>query len=132
MSTTAHQPEIVPVSTYLAIFAALIALTVVTVWVATIDLGDFNVVVAMVVATIKAVLVLLFFMHLRHHGRFLWLVLGFSFAFMVLLIGLTLSDVFTRGRWTPMGPNVVGFHLSGPDRAVAENVSNAPPPAAHH
>lgn len=133
MSTSAHQPEIVPVSTYLAIFAALIVLTVVTVAVATIDLGDFNVVVAMVVATIKAVLVLLFFMHLRHHGRFLWLVLGFSFAFMLLLIGLTLSDVFTRGRWAPMGPNVVGFKLTGPDRAITEEIAEkAPPAAAHH
>ena len=133
MSTSAHPPEIVPVSTYLAIFAALIALTVVTVWVATIDLGDMNVVVAMVVATIKAVLVLLFFMHLRHHGRFLWLVLGFSFGFMLLLIGLTLSDVFTRGAWAPMGPNVVGFHLSGPDRAIADQIdAAAPAPAAHH
>jgi cytochrome c oxidase subunit 4 len=106
--------EIVPIRTYVVVFAALILLTAVTVWVATIDLGDLNVVVALAVATVKAVLVLLFFMHLRHSARFLWVVLGFSFGFLALLIGLTLSDVLTRGLWTPLGPNVPGFHLSAP------------------
>ena len=125
MSTSAHPPEIVPVSTYLAIFAALIALTVVTVWVATIDLGDMNVVVAMVVATIKAVLVLLFFMHLRHSGKFLWIVLGFGFGFMALLIALTLGDAFTRGYWSPLGPNVVHFTLSGATEPVEPAAAGA-------
>jgi len=125
-SATADQHEIVPISTYLAVFAVLIGLTAVTVMVATLDLGDMNVVVALVVATIKAVLVLLFFMHLRHSGRFLWLILGFSFGFMALLIGLTLSDVFTRGYWSPLGPNVEGFSLSAPSQAAPN------PPAASH
>jgi cytochrome c oxidase subunit 4 len=116
--STADKHEIVPVSTYLAVFAALMILTVITVWISTIDLGDMNVVVALVVATIKAVLVLLFFMHLRHGSRLLWVVLGSSFFFLALLIGLTMSDVLTRGRWDPMGPNLPGFSLSAPGQAV--------------
>lgn len=109
--------EIVPLSTYLAVFVALMALTVVTVWIATIDLGDMNVVMALVVATVKAVLVLLFFMHLRHSGKLLWVVMGSSFLFLVILIGFTLSDVLTRGHWQPMGPNLPDFTLSGPKEA---------------
>lgn len=131
MSEEVHQPEIVPVSTYLAIFGALIALTLITVWVATIDLGDMNVVVAMIVATIKAVLVLLFFMHLRHSGKFLWVVLGFSFGFLALLVALTLGDVFTRGLWRPMGPNLPGFHLSAQTQASAPAPAAAAPHASH-
>ena len=108
--------DVVPVPVYLGVFAALIVLTGVTVWVATIDLGDLNVVVALVIATLKAVLVMLFFMHLRHSGKFLWVVLGFSFGFMALLIALTLSDVFTRGHWSPLGPNLPNFSLSAPNK----------------
>lgn len=114
MSANDPAHDIVPVRIYLAVFAALMALTVITVWIATIDLGDWNVVMALVVATIKAALVLLFFMHLRHSGSLLWIVLGSSFVFVALLIGLVGSDVFTRGDWRPMGPNVPGFSLSGP------------------
>lgn len=105
---------VVPVRVYVAIFAALIALTVFTVFIATVDLGDWNVVMAMGVATIKAGLVLLFFMHLRHSGSLLWIVLGSSFVFVAILIAIVGSDVFTRGQWSPMGPNLPGFHLSGP------------------
>ena len=92
MSEDVHQPEIVPVSTYLAIFGALIALTVLTVWVATIDLGDMNVVVAMIVATIKAVLVLLFFMHLLFDRQFHGVIVMAALLFAFLFIGLTLMD----------------------------------------
>lgn len=127
MSESQHPPEIVPVSTYLAVFGALIALTIITVWVATIDLGDWNVVVAMLVATVKGLLVLAFFMHLRHSGRFLWLALGFGFGFFALLACLTLSDVFTRGRWAPLGPNIEHFSLTTPSQFVAP----VPKPAAH-
>jgi len=56
-------------------------------------------------------------MHLRHSGRFLWLVLGFGFGFVALLISLTLSDVFTRGLWSPLGPNLPHFSLSGAPEA---------------
>ena len=112
MSDPAH--AIVPIRTYVAVFTALIVLTVVTVAIATVDLGDWNVVMALVVAVIKAALVLLFFMHLRHSSPLLWIVLSSSFFFVALLVGLVGADVFTRGHWAPMGPNLQGFELTQP------------------
>ena len=56
--------HITPLSTYLTIAASLLFLSGVTVWVSYVDLGPLNIVVAMLVATIKASLVAFFFMHL--------------------------------------------------------------------
>ena len=68
--------------TYTLVFLSLLVLTVATTVVATIDLGPFNVVVALFIAVVKMMLVALFFMHLRHStiltkvvvgGGMLWL-----------------------------------------------------------
>lgn len=83
--------------TYYAIFASLMVLTVVTVAVAFIDLGSMNDVVAMAIATFKASLVLLFFMHVKESSALTWIAILsglFWFGIMVLFI---LSDIFTRG-----------------------------------
>ena len=62
MSSDHH---IVPFSTYMKVLSILLFLTVLTVLVAQIDFGFFNILIAMGIATVKAVLVLLFFMHLK-------------------------------------------------------------------
>ncbi|RMH39996.1 MAG: oxidase [Deltaproteobacteria bacterium] len=71
---------------------ALLALTVTTVAVARVDLGSLNVVAALGIASVKAAIVALVFMHLKHGGRFLRVVFTVSVAFAVLFIGLVLFD----------------------------------------
>ena len=82
---------------YYAIFAALLVLTALTVGAATLDLGRFNAVIALSIAMCKATLVALFFMHLRYSVRLTWLVVVAALLWLFLLIGLTMSDMLTRG-----------------------------------
>jgi cytochrome c oxidase subunit IV len=89
--------HIVPVRVYVSIFAALISLTLLTVGVAMIDLGRLNIVAALTIATLKALLVLLYFMHLRYSTRLPWLAVAGGFFWLAVLILLSMSDVLTRG-----------------------------------
>ena len=89
--------HIVSRTTYFVIFGALIVLTFVTVWVAKTDLGKLNVVVALVIAVTKAMLVTLYFMHIKYSKRLTQLVVVAGFLWLLLLFGLTLSDYLTRG-----------------------------------
>ena len=89
--------EIVPPKTYLLVFAVLLVLTCITSVVAFIDLGPWNVVVALVIAIGKAALVALFFMHLRSSPKLLWIVVGGGLFWLGILITLTVSDYLTRG-----------------------------------
>jgi len=102
--SAAGSHHVVPIRIYLAIFAALMCLTAFTVWVAFIDLGSLNVVVALAVAVTKATLVILFFMHVKYSSRLTWLVVVSGFVFLAIMIGFTMSDVVSRG-WlgTPGG-----------------------------
>jgi cytochrome c oxidase subunit 4 len=89
---------------YVLIFLALAVLTVVTVSAAGHDFGPFNAVIALVIATIKATLVILFFMHLRYSPRLTTLVLFSGFVFLAILILITFADYLSR-PWpiTPTG-----------------------------
>jgi cytochrome c oxidase subunit 4 len=89
--------HIVPVRTYLLVFAALIVLTFTTVAAASIDLGPLNVVVALTIAAGKALLVALFFMHLIHAPHRTKIMAAAGILWLLILIGLTLSDTLTRG-----------------------------------
>jgi len=89
---------------YVAVFAALVFLTLVTVGVSYVDLGPLSVVVALTIAFTKALLVVVFFMHLRESSGLIWVVAGGGFFWLAILIALTMSDVLTRG-WLPVsGP----------------------------
>ena len=89
---------------YVAVFAALVALTVATVAVSYVDLGPLSVVVALAIAFTKALLVALFFMHLRESAGLTWVVASGGVFWLAILIALTMSDVVTRG-WLPVrGP----------------------------
>jgi cytochrome c oxidase subunit 4 len=81
---------------YYAIFGALLVLTYLTVAVARVDLGRLNTVVALTIAVTKAVLVVLFFMHVRHSSRLTKLVVVGGFVWLALLIGLTMADFVSR------------------------------------
>ncbi len=93
----------IPKKTYYLIFAVLMVLLAMTVGVAYIDLGrTLNIIIAMTIATIKATLVVLYFMHVRYSSRLTWLFVGAGFFWFLLLVGLTMSDYISRG-WLPGG-----------------------------
>jgi cytochrome c oxidase subunit 4 len=87
---------VVPVRIYFGVFAALIALTLLTTAIAFFDLGLFNPVVALTIAIIKATLVVLFFMHARYSPHLIWIVGGAALFWLGILFVLTLSDYLTR------------------------------------
>ena len=91
--TTQH---IVQRRTYLLVFAALIALTLTTIGVASIDLGPLNTVAALVIAALKGSLVVLFFMHLKYSKPLIGLVVFAAVLWLAILITLTLSDFASR------------------------------------
>ena len=82
---------------YLAVFAALLVGTAVTTAVAFVDLGPFNNVAAIGIAAIKAILVILFFMHVKHSARMVPIVLVSGLFWLAILLALTLADYFSRG-----------------------------------
>jgi cytochrome c oxidase subunit 4 len=82
---------------YFAVFTALLVGTALTVFAATLDLGALNAPVALAIATVKATLVALFFMHVYHASeRLTKLVVIAALFFLFLLLGLTMSDYATR------------------------------------
>lgn len=85
-------PHVVPGWLLLAVFAALMLLTVVTVAVTWLDLGAWNLAAAMGIAAVKASLVALYFMHLRWDSPFYALLLVAALAFLALFLGFTLLD----------------------------------------
>ncbi len=100
MSSPSDHHHVMPVRTYLNVFGALLVLTVLTVVVAFFDLGPLNVAVAVTIASAKAYVVLLYFMHVRYSNRIIWLTAAAGFVWFVLMLALTLSDYATRG-WLP-------------------------------
>jgi caa(3)-type oxidase, subunit IV len=86
----------VPISTYAGIFLALLILTGTTCAVSYLNLGRLNAVVAMTIAIIKALLVALYFMHLRY-GLGIYRLVGLAALFWLgIMIVLTISDYLTR------------------------------------
>ncbi len=83
---------------YIAIFLALIAFTLLTVGASNIHLGKFNLVVAVVIASMKASLVVLFFMHLRWDNKFNSMILVVSLMFIGVFFAYTLNDTEHRGE----------------------------------
>ena len=89
--------HVLPVRTYVLVFLALMALTAVTVAAAFVDMGPLNSVVALTIAVVKAVLVILIFMHVRYATRLTWLVVAGAFFWLAILLFITLGDYLTRG-----------------------------------
>lgn len=92
--------QVVPVKTYVIIFLILIALTITTVAVSKVELGEYNFIVAMTIAVIKGTLVVLFFMHVRQSSSMTKLFVGAGFFWMAILFVFVLSDYISRG-WLP-------------------------------
>lgn len=93
--------HIVPPMLYLKVFLALLIFTGLTVGAAFIDLHEFNPVIAILIACIKAVLVVLFFMHVFYSSRLMKLTVAAGFFTFLVLITMTLTDYLSRawGLW---------------------------------
>ncbi len=95
--------HIVKPQVYIAVAVALYIFTVLTVWVAGIDLGKIaNTVIALLIASVKASLVALFFMHFKYENKILWLMITIPLFLLVVLIALPLVDALTRGGYFGM------------------------------
>ena len=97
--------HVTPAIVYHAIFGALLCLTVVTVWIAQFDFGAANTIIAMLVATVKATLVALFFMHLLHDDRLNMVTFGFGLLFVALFFLFQLLDITSRTYVDPIRDN---------------------------
>jgi cytochrome c oxidase subunit 4 len=82
---------------YYAVFAALVVGTALTVFVAKFDLGPFNNILMLTIACSKALLVVLYFMHVRWSSRLTWVVAGAGFFWLFILFSITMSDYMSRG-----------------------------------
>ena len=92
-----HSEHIVSAGLYWLIFIILIICTVLTAWIATVDLGQFNTVVALIIATFKASLVALVFMHVKYTSEKMTKVILISAVFwLILLLVLSLTDYASR------------------------------------
>jgi cytochrome c oxidase subunit IV len=88
--------HIVSPKVYFTIFAALMIGTTLTVWAAFQNFGPFNIVIALGIATIKAALVVLYFMHARYSPHRTQLVIVCAIFWLAIMLGLTLADYNTR------------------------------------
>src|SRR4051812_22589579 len=87
----------ISIRTYSMVFGALWLLTALTAGVAWLNLGPFNLPVALLIACTKAVLVILIFMHVRYSSRLIWVVAAAGFYWVGIMLVLTLSDYLSRG-----------------------------------
>ena len=88
--------HIVGKKVYIAIWATLMVMTLVTTLVAFVDLGRFNTVVALAIAVFKATLVVLFFMHAKYTPRLTRVVIAAGLFWFALLLGFSVVDYLTR------------------------------------
>jgi len=99
-----NTPHVVSIKLYAAIFAALLLLTLSTTGMAFVDLGgDLNALVAVAIAIVKALLVILFFMHVRYSSRLTWVFVGAGFFWLLILLTLTMTDPLARGWLSSVG-----------------------------
>ena len=95
-----------PISLYITIFMALMVMTGVTVFAAFVDLGQFNFLIAMVIAGFKASLVIWYFMHVKYQSKLTKLTVATGIFFLAILLSLILIDYASKGFTampTPLG-----------------------------
>jgi cytochrome c oxidase subunit 4 len=89
-----HVPSLKP---YFVVFGILMIGTALTVAVAFFDLGPLNNVVMLTVAIVKAMFVVLYFMHVRWGSRLTWVIAGSGFLWLLIMFSFTLMDYMSRG-----------------------------------
>ena len=125
-----HVPHVLPLRTYFATWGTLVVLTAVTVGASYLDFGSWNLIIALFIATVKALTVALIFMHLWFDHKFHALILGSALVFLTIFIGFTLADTNARGR----ADAIEGRWPADPANPFASALptSGATPPAASH
>jgi cytochrome c oxidase subunit IV len=88
--------HIVSIRTYLLIFISLMILLGITIGAAYSDLGELNLAVAMLIAVVKAALIILFFMHVRYGRKLTWVFAGAGFFWLAIMLLFAMSDYATR------------------------------------
>jgi cytochrome c oxidase subunit IV len=109
-----HGTHVMPPSVLLGVTGTLMFLTALTVATSRIDLGDWNVVLALAIACTKAALVALFFMHLKYENKFLLVVLGAAALFAVLFVSFVVFDT------VQYQPEIRAFEKAGAAEAAAK------------
>ena len=95
--------HIVPVRVYITIFLVLLVGTALTVRAAFVDFPwQFNTIIALTIASTKATLVVLYFMHVRYSPRLVWVIVASALFWMGILFAFTFSDYLTR-PWLSTG-----------------------------
>ena len=112
---------------YFIVWLILLACTALTVWTGYMDLGSLNLPLALCIATFKATLVILFFMHMTEAAATNRIVFVTSFVFMMVMIFGVFGDLWTRNQMSL--PNHVPS-TEGPEIPVFEGGSLPPP--GHH
>jgi cytochrome c oxidase subunit 4 len=99
-ATSAHPTSHHDARMYYVIFAWLMGLLVLTVVASLIPfdrvMPGLNVIVALIIAVVKAALVMLFFMHVKESSKLTWIFATAAFLWLMIMIGLTFNDYFTR------------------------------------
>jgi cytochrome c oxidase subunit IV len=90
----------VSAKTYMATWAGLLGLTLLTSLLGFIDLGQFSIIVAALIAAMKASLIAAFFMHALYESKLVRVILAGGIIWFLILLTLTLTDYITRG-WLP-------------------------------
>lgn len=118
MSEHDTTPHVTSIGAYLGIYVVLMALLAITVTLDFILVGALGLVAALGIAVVKALLVLLVFMHLRHSTRLTWVFAGSAFLWLAIMAALTLNDYLSR----PLGP----YRLLESDRASVQGMYTDP------
>jgi len=87
-----------PLGLYLKVYVALMVLLVLTVGVAYLNIGAWSLPVALTIAAIKAVVVVIYFMHMRFTGKLMWVYISASVVWLGMLLFGVLIDVIMRTR----------------------------------
>ena len=96
MSADHKKPHHIPLDVYWKIFGALLVMTALTVGASRIDFGALNTGIALRIASVKAGLVLAFFMHLKYDDKIYAVAFGSAVFFLVLLYFFSWIDIYTR------------------------------------
>lgn len=123
MSSNATHHHILPLKLYLAVGGTLLFLTFVTWWTAHFDFGAMNMVIAMVIALIKATLVVMYFMHLKYDSKLYLSVFLLALLMLATFIIFTMLDTERRGE--------VDRITKDPIRMQAEFYDSLPKKGAH-
>jgi cytochrome c oxidase subunit 4 len=99
MATRIHQhlDHITPLKVYITVGLTLLIFTGLTVIISRIHLGAWNAIVALGIASIKALLVALFFMHLLYDRKIYMIIVSIALVMLGILIALTMADILRRG-----------------------------------